>query len=160
MRYSLLIIVSLLLTPIAQAQDSSIKQFELFTNCQPLSVHHIGYVSDGGLTDDAKAFGPTIDGIQNTLGSRLRSARLYKEDYYSYPALLIKIMVVNDSVYMNLQLRKVVYDEVSEARNAVSTWSRDVISSGGDSIDIMSSLSGLVDEFLVEYLRENEAACD
>ena len=163
MRYSLLIIVLLLLTPIAQAQDSSIKQFELFANCQPLMVYHKGYISGDGLTDDAKALGLTVERIQNTLESRLRSARLYKKsegDFISSPALLIEILVLNNSVYMDLQLRKVVYDEVSEARNVVTTWSSSLIASSGDSSYIMSVLSGLVDEFLVEYLRENESACD
>ena len=160
MRYSLLIIALLLLTSIVQAQDASIKQFELFTNCQPLRVYHSDYVSEDGLTDHAKAFGLTGVGIQSILESRVRSARLYREEGFPYPALQIQIAVVNDSVYMSLQLRKVVYDEVSQVKNAVSTWSTEGMSTGGNSGDIASTLSGFVDEFLVEYLSVNEAACD
>ena len=148
------------LAPVSLGQDSEIKQFELFANCQPLAVLHQGYVEEGVLTDHAKSLGLTAEGIQATLESRLRAARLFNHNQLS-PTLLINITVIDNAYYMSLQLRKLVYDEASGIRNLVTTWDRSLVGVHvSDSGPILSKLSELTDQFLTEYLRVNESACE
>ena len=128
--------------------------FKLFADCQPMQL----IVED--LRSDASDIGLTKASIQAAAESRLRSARLYDSDPLTYPYLYINVNVVGRAFNIGLEYSKPVYDPLSDSHGVATTWNKGMVGThGGDAGYILSSISELMDTFLVEFLRVNEEAC-
>ena len=98
--------------------------------------------------------------IQVAVESRLRSARLYDSESTFGPYLYVNVNVVGRAFNTSLKYNKQVYDLASDVTGAANTWNTSFTGThGGGSNYILSTISELMDSFLVEYLRVNEAAC-
>ena len=98
--------------------------------------------------------------IQVAVESRLRSARLYDSESTFGPYLYVNVNVVGRAFNTSLKYNKQVYDLASDVTSAANTWNTSFTGThGGGSNYILSTISELMDSFLVEYLRVNEAAC-
>ena len=133
--------------------EDRVEYFQLFTNCAPLNVMIGVEVSkDSMLKLDQSA-------LQAAVESRLRAARIYGNAAI-VPALIIGIDVVGRAFVTHVILKKDVTDTTTGIRDMATTWRDGVVGTHGDNAQIVvSSLSGAIDRFLVEYLRVNEAAC-
>lgn len=146
---------ALVLATMGAATEYELGRFQLFNNCEPVDL----LVED--LSFHATGIGLTERTIQNAVESRLRSARLYNslprfDDAYLY----VNVHVLSRSFSIRLSYHKTVIDEASGLRNSASTWGRGITGAhGGNASFILSGVSELMDEFLVEYLRVNEEAC-
>ena len=132
--------------------EGSWERFQLFASCERMAVD-IGHLGPG-----VREIGLTKESIQAAAESRLRSARLFDSDATTY----LRITAIAHSVAFALQVEylKSLHDPLTGLVAAAPTWSYTFLGTHGRSSNyIMSSLSGLLDQFLVEYLRVNEEAC-
>ena len=128
--------------------------FALYTKCQLMNL----VVEDLGR--DAAKIGLTRAMIVAAAESRLRSARIFTDklaDSYLY----INVNVVGPAVAIDFSFKKLLHDDLSGLNGFGHTWSRGKSGTHGGSEEIiLSSVGNLMDEFLVEYLRVNEKACE
>ena len=130
-----------------------LKRFKLFAKCQPIKL------LVEGLPPDASKINLTRESIQVTAESRLRSARLYHSE--ARYTLYINVNIVGPAYSVRLDFKKPVRDFFSnELFGMATTWDTGSIGlHGSDGRFILSSISQLMDHFLVEYLRVNEEVC-
>lgn len=151
----LILLSCVLASSICQAQDvlapERIDRFNLFTYCFPLSL-----VIERFDSNHASA-GVTKDAVRIAVESRLRSARIY--DAESDLFLYVNLGVINNAYSIEVSLMKLLEDPASGITNYGQTWRSGSFGTFGDADFLISGLSGLVDEFLVEYLRVNEPYC-
>lgn len=143
----------LLATPLpALAQDESRERFQLFTRCAAMDLEMT-------LEDRGDVLGSlTIDEIEQAVRSRLRAARVYRED--ANYLLVVRVDVVDRAFQIGLQYFKPVHDPVSDVRDFAATWQTGRAGThGSDAGFVISSISRAMDRFLDEYLRVNEAGC-
>ena len=132
--------------------ETLLDRFRLYNECGPMDL-----VVET-LHPDAAEIGLTEASIQAAVESRLRSARLY--DSAADPRLYVNVLVSGMAVAINLDYQKPVHDPASGVTRVATTWDTGGGGThGGGAASILSSISGYMDEFLVEYLRVNEAAC-
>ena len=132
--------------------EERLNRFQLFAECRPMRLT----VED--LLPDAAEIGLTSESIQTAAESRLRAARLFSPESRQY--LYITTNVVGHGFSISVRYNKVLYDPLTDQRLSATTW--DTVVTGthsGDASYILSSLSGRLDQFLVEFLRVNEEAC-
>ena len=124
--------------------ENRIARFELFADCRPM------YLVVESLSPHASKIGLTKEAIRAAAESRLRSARLYRS-IRSAPYLYINVNVVGRGFSIS-----------SGNRGLATTWDRGSAGThGGSGANyILSSISRHMDEFLVEFLRVNEKACE
>ena len=88
-----------------------------------------------------------------------QKARLYDSEFTG-PYLYVNVNVVGMAFNTSLEYNKPVHDLASDVTGVASTWDISLTGThGGGSNYILSTISELMDRFLVEYLRVNEAAC-
>ena len=152
------VLLAIVATPQADralAQESEVNptdRFQLFNECRPMSL------IVEGLPTAAAEIGLNKASIQAAVESRLRSARLYSEDRVPY--LYVAVNVVEMAFNISLDYNKLVDDPASDVTGPAALWKSSALGThGGDSSYILSSISGIMDGFLVEYLRVNESAC-
>ena len=161
-------------------------RFQLWTGCAPmrLSVYKTES-NEAGLTQRTRESlqnlnegGLTHESLQNLAESRLRAARLYDQDQGSDFRLILAVDVFGPAFTSQLSFAKRLCDNRAAAApnpflpGAVSrrlcapavTWETSSLgtirSDGFDSANfILGGVSRMLDEFLVEYLRVNEAEC-
>ncbi len=133
-----------------------IARFELFADCRPM------YLLVERLPADASKIGLTEEAIQAAAESRLRSARLYRSIRSApYHSLYINVNVAGRGFSIRLEFKKDVYDPLSGDTGVATTWNTGGAGThGGNANYILSLLSQYMDEFLVEFLRVNEKACE
>ena len=136
----------------APAAAEELDRFALFAACAPMRL-----VVER-LDADATEFGLTEDAIRNAAESRLRSARLY--DAQGQQVLYIAVRVHGYLARITLHYNKLLHDALTGGREYAPTWIDGSIGVYlGDTGSVVSELGLLLDRFLVEYLRVNEAAC-
>ena len=131
-------------------------RFSLYNECRPMDL---GVET---LHPDAAEIGLTEASIQAAVESRLRSARLYDsaDDDDTNPRFYVNVFVSGSAFFIGLNYQKYVHDPASGVTSRTTTWDTGGGGThGGNAAFILSSISGYMDEFLVEYLRVNEAAC-
>ena len=138
--------------------EESLRVFGLFSNCQPMLI------SVRNLDDDALKIGLTKESINNILESRLRSAHLFRnkisKDQVSEPFLFVNVHVVARAFHISMEFRKWLNDPISRRRGIGTTWHDQVTGiHGKDYGYILSSISEMMDRFLVEFLRVNDGTC-
>ena len=130
------------------------QHFDLFVNCKPVVL----IVED--LPKDAQKIRITKKDIRMAVESRLRSARIYGFERMS-PLLGVSVNIVGRAFHVEIELAKYVHDSISQSDGFATTWSRGTTGiSGQDSGFILSTIAMIMDEFIVEYFRENEKACE
>ena len=136
-----------------EAQMERLERFRLATNCAPMSiaVEH--------LPTQASKIGLSRTSIQTAAESRLRSARLFDSSRSIY--LYIQVNVTRYAFNAKVNFNKHLYDPISKQMFTTITWSEAITGTHSqDSGYILSHLYKLLDEFLVDYLRVNEKACE
>ena len=131
---------------------ASFERFALFDNCRPMKL------IVEALPAEATEIGLTRESIQAALESRLRSARLY--DSESSSDLYINANMTGRAFSSSLEYSKIFYDRASDSKGRASAWNTGGVGSGGRAASILSWISSQMDEFLVEFLRVNEEACE
>ena len=155
--WSGLVLGLLLAVPLpARAQDESLGRFELFTQCDAMRLW-VGLTDENGDLDNL-----TIGRIEQAVRSRLRAARLFRET--SSYVLSAQVLVVGRAFSIDLSFFKPLHDSVSDVWGFAITWHQNFAgtygSGGADGAGfVISSISQVMDGFLDEYLRVNEAAC-
>jgi len=139
------------------ALDRIANQFTLFTNCQPLAVTVTESSKDGDTIVLTKS------DIRAAAESRLRGARIYAPKF-SLPFLNVSIIITKDAFSVWLRLIKQLSDGTySQMYGPATTWDDGYIGIHGGGFAggsfVLSSLSQLLDRFIADYLRVNEAAC-
>lgn len=159
MKRIFLILLLSFFTMVPQAKAGTIEEklerFGLFTGCAPIGL------SVRELPSDAKKINLTENAIKNSVESRLRSGRIFNNELLPY-SLDVGVNVVGHSFSINLGFYKPVRDlNFPELLGVAASW--EIGSTGihgGSANFILSGLSQKVDEFLVEYFRVNEKACN
>ena len=147
----------LLTASTVQAQAvSDLDRFQLFNACRPmmLTVEELNF--------DAQAVGLTKERIQLAAESRLRAARLYTGsiEKANYALLYVNIKVVDRTFNISVWYRKGVTDWATNSDGPATMWVTGSTGHSGDAGFIIQSLSSHLDEFLANYLRVNDPACD
>ena len=130
------------------------QRFRLFADCKPMDI-----VVEN-LNKGASRIGLTKESLQYTAESRLRVARLYDSEASHY--LYINIFARNDVFSLELAFKKKVLDRFSGVNASAVTWVVHSLGSYGNSGApfVLSTLSKYMDQFLAEFLRVNEKACN
>ena len=138
----------------APVQDvTDFDRFQLFNNCEPMGLV-VGIHPDGAADIDL-----TEERVQFAVESRLRGARLFKSDP-DVDYLFLSVNVVGAGFSVLLKYNKKLLDPASGIVGVSATWDNGKTGTHGGSAEfVVSSLSGLLDKFLTEYLRVNESAC-
>ena len=156
-RISLILLISFcVMIPEAYSEKSEevANMFELFTACEPMYLH-VNYSSTkpegANLTEKA---------IINSVESRLRSGRIFKSESLNY--LEANVNIVGYGFNIALQFKRPFKDHrFPKLYGYATTWERSMTGThGGTSDFILSKLSEMTDEFLVEYFRVNEKSCN
>ena len=111
------------------------------------------------LDSDAEAIGLTKDSTQAAIESRLRSARLFDSESRNY--LYLSVLVTATGFGVALEFNKPVFDTYSGEQFGAATWSQYMAGSHGNNGSyILGGVRNLMDDFLVQFLRVNEQACN
>ena len=146
----ILALATVLIMGAATAQN-----FGLFNNCETMGLS-IGYPMNN---DVAEEMGLTRESIENLVEIRLRAARLY-DDELGGPYLYVIVFVVGSAFNIDVEYKRWVRVVDTGAEGIAPTW--DTGSVGTHARDpkfILGTLSGLIDDFLLAYLRVNEESC-
>ena len=81
------------------------------------------------------------------------------DDPFFLPVLEVNVSVLGGAFMISMRYNKTLFDSVSGKNSFATTWNRSILGTQGGTDYIVSRLSELLDEFLTEYLRVNEAAC-
>ena len=134
------------------SEDEKFERFQLFDSCRSMRLAVVD--SQSGSTD----INLSKDSIRDAVESRLRSARLY--DSAGSSVLEISVAVSGAAFEIGIRFYKKVLDYSSNIVYRTPTWAlRSVGTHGKDSDYIYSNVSRVMDTFLVQYLRINEAKC-
>ena len=134
----------------APALAQNVNQFELFVDCKPVDL----VVEDMDAEEEDVVTG---EAIRNAAEARLRSARMY--DPQAVNTLYINFTVVGPAYSLRVAFYKWVVDEYGNGGRGV-TWRVGFTGTHGeDGNYILSHVSQLMDEFIVEYFRANDFAC-
>lgn len=139
----------------AATPEDQLAQFQLFNQCAAMRL----VVED--LPDEASDIGLTEETLQAALESRLRAARLYanRSDLVSAPSYLyLRINQAGRAFSISLEYNKSVC-ETNGLCGFAATWHTGSVGMASDSAYIRSIVTEFTDEFLAEYLKANEAAC-
>ena len=141
---------------------SDIDAFKLWNECAPIEL------LVEGLSDDAADIDLTRERIQTLVESRLRVARLYDGAalllFTPYLYVRVNVVVSEDLSFgaFNIAVffHKILRDVVSDWNWFAVTWFTGAVGAHtGDADFILQAVSGQVDQFILEYLRVNETAC-
>ena len=129
------------------------ERFSLFTECQSVSVIVEDIPGKWALADIRKAT------VRTATESRMKAAGFFKAPKED-PTLQIAIVYLDDHYSYSVALFKIVADLSSESLGHAITWQRKGVGVEDDSERTMADLMDLVDSFLTQYRRANEAACE
>ena len=150
-------VLALTAAPASAEEVSDYDRFQLWNKCRPMEL------IVAKLTDDASDIGLTKNAITVAVRSRLRSARLYSTDDHEAQnsSLYVSVHVVGAAFNIGADYSKVVTDTMIELSYSSPTWvARGFTGTHGRRADyVLSSVSEMIDQFIDEYLRVNEAAC-
>lgn len=146
-------------------------RFSLYTGCDEVEFHVDVDIENSSLSLSAET-------VRSVVEARLRAARLYKGDDGLYQPQYLRVEVSGASAAFNVRLQffrlmtwwsfdgqlakwwRQEYPDRDEPIGFASTWAnRAVGTHDGTPTIVLSVVSQLMDDFLVEYLRVNEEAC-
>ena len=153
-RLGLLVPIAVAATVHGAAAQTAGERFQLFNDCRPM------YLLVESLDSNELELGLTEQRLQAAAESRLRGARLYSSTRGA-PYLYVNINTFSVAFSVRLEYNKLLFDAASVSSYPATTWNVGSTGTHGRSAEyIVSSLSGLLDQFLTEYLRVNEDACE
>ena len=151
---------------LAQEPPTSLSDYDAFSlwnECAPMWLLLIGP------SGDAVDIGLSFERIRTLAESRLRVAQLYDaaalHDYHSpYLIVYVNVTVSEDrrsgAFSIIVSFVKHVLDVVSDRSGIAATWNTVSFGTyGGDAGYTLQAVSEELDEFILEYLRVNETAC-
>ena len=141
----------------AAAEVNEFDRFALWNECRPMRL----LVED--LDEDSAEIDLSKEALEIAARSRLRAARLYSEDFFegSFSYLYINVNVISNAFGISVKYNKYVMDLATKLEGSAPTWTAGSIGTHGrDAGYILSAVSQYTDEFIDEYLRVNETACD
>ncbi len=139
---------------VASDSDSSLERFQLFNECRPTNL----FIT----LDDSEDTGLTKERIQIAAESRLRSARLYTTTLnLTSGGLIVSVHVIKHAFHIRVLYSKILFDSLSGRSAPAITWSQRATGTYGRGAAsfILQGVSELLDGFILEYLRVNEAVC-
>ena len=140
-----------------QVQDpyaTQAERFQLFSECAPMQVWAGAFVTDA----DAVARSLTNEALRATAESRLRAARLYA-DAAPY-GLSIAVNVTGPAFSIGVDFDQWLLNPSTRQQGWARTWTRGSVGThGNDAGYIRSFVAEYLDQFLADYLRVNESAC-
>ena len=128
--------------------------FQLFNGCEPIDV--VVGVSDNEI-------GLTEERVRTTIESRLRAARIYDSTSGPFLRVLVDTLPEGPAFTTTFEFRKWLFDDLIGVTMLAGSWSSGrfgTVSGSGDASFIMQGLTENIDEFINDYLRVNEPACD
>ena len=145
-------------SPLMKLIEENRRTFALFNACKPMNI----WVTE--LSSDAEKISLQKEDIINIVESRLRSAKLFFDIGEGEPflnaTLFVDVFVVGPSFNVEVEFSKILWDEVLEVRDGARTWQRNILGTHGTNTDfILPHVKKLTEEFITEYLRENDEAC-
>ena len=154
MGVAIALVMSMLMLVVPWQSDAGAwDEFRLGNKCQP-----IGLIVESIDGDGAK-MGLTQEDITTTVRSRLRAARIYRDLEDRVPYLYVNILVVETAFNISLEFNKWLSDPISGREQFGTTWDKSVTGRTSGADYVLSSLSRRMDQFIDEYLRVNELAC-
>lgn len=138
---------------LAESRYPVLKGFELGNACEPIAVL-VELLPTG-----AVEMGLTRETIITMVRARLRAARLYTRESEPYLYVHVNAGSQQAAFSVRLQFMKVLSDPISGAESFAPTWEKDFVGQAWEADYILSTVSLLMDQFLDEYLRVNEEAC-
>ena len=149
---------------LSTATTFDLDRFQLFNECRPVSVQvdiHTG-TPPVGLTREA---------LHRTAELKLRSARLYSDDATddylyvtaSYEDLHLGTRMLGWSFSVRVRFERLVSEARSGEAGSATTWDEGSIGhvgTDGSADFILGGVAQKVDNFVLEYLRVNEEACE
>lgn len=157
MRAFLLILVITVASGAALGEELSAEErllrFQLFNSCEPMRIQV------EGLSTDAVEIGLAEESLSSLLESRLRAARLY--DGGADSSLYVEVNVGGPNFSFDLVYTKNVIDIATGYEFFVGTWELGRMGTHGQNGGYIRQLvSEDLDQFILEYLRVNEASCN
>ena len=127
-------------------------RFRLFNECRRFPVSVIVTDDELGLTEEA---------VQDAVELKLRSARLYDESDLLADYLLVRVNVTLQAFTVSSDFQRWVSESISGESWYATTFDIAYFGSHGSDIDfILQGVERSVDDFILEYLRANEEACE
>ena len=131
---------------------SDYDRFQLSSGCDQMGLW-VGDISDDGISA-----GLTKEAIEVAVRSRLRAARIYRENAGHW--LSVNVTVVGNSFSIITGFNKSVLDIMTNLQYGAPTWSKSGTGfHNGEITFILHQVSRKIDVFIDEYLRVNEDAC-
>ena len=156
MRKTLILSLLFALFPFSINSQTEAELFELYNACQPVKLA-VEYLSE-----DAKKINLTREDIINLAELKLRSARIYKRQPKDNPYLYVQVTIVGESFSNEVEFKKQVMT-LHGVSGMATTWEEGHTGRYGSASTgqdfVLSSVSKLLDKFIVEYLRANEKDC-
>ena len=156
-----IVLAALLLVPSAAGQDVValplvMQRFHLFNQCKPMAL-----LVELELGEGVERIGLAAADLKTALEARLRSARLYTKTTKPEGLLYLNVNMVAGAFGIDLEYNKFVTDVATGGTGLAATWEVGSVGTHGENKHyIVSAVAGHMDEFLVAYLRVNEAACE
>ncbi len=146
--------------------EASRERFQLFNACSPTDI-----LVTLNQREDEVVQGLSEENIKAAVESSLRVARLFDAEASSYLSVYVQLMgaTVGDrrvgwTYTTRVKFNKLVRDVASGQARHASTWEKAVSGLGptgpGIGESILGDIRGYMDQFLTEYLRVNEEACE
>lgn len=143
-----------------QTKDD-VDRFYLFGECRPMSV--MAYFGQSGPV----GFVLSRDVIQAIAERRLRTERLHVDVTHPHgpvkswpPALVVDLQMLGRSFHISVAYSKPVSDYLSGLNFMAATWQHGFIGQHtGNPEFVMRAVDQMLDKFVAEYLRVNDAAC-
>jgi hypothetical protein len=133
------------------------ERFRLYTGCRPV------YLGVQVTQDPSSRAGVAQVTIERAVRSRLRGAGMYQESLLDEqgrlsPILSVRVWLRGPAVHLRVLLMKQLIDYGADANMHATTWRIERLGAHGRNRGAVSqAIAEMVDEFLDEYLRVNEA---
>ena len=135
--------------------DRDYLKYQLFVNCQPINL------KIETASAEAQRVGWTLPRLRRVVASRLRAVDLYTDEF-TPSHLLVRVREVSfGAMDVSVDFVKALRDPITDLPGFSMTWGSTIIIAPGEAQTYLpKAVSQLLDEFLNEYFRVNEPACD
>ena len=136
------------------------QRFQLFNNCEPMSLSVQFRTMDAeGLDSRIANIEDIGDRIRTMVEIRLRAARLFADS--ANPSLSVSLDVAGPAFRIHLFYEKPLHDVVSGLTVTSPAWIYfgGIGMHGGEASFLLQNLSESLDAFVLDYLRVNDSAC-
>ena len=157
-RFVLWAILVVPVLPAAAQEPTAAERFQLYAGCSPVLI---GYVD---IQDADAELGLSEGRVETLVRSRLRGARIYYSGPITttsdVPVLTTTVYVSGQAFHIEIGMLNRVSRTSINATGIAWTWSRHITGTHGKNPSfVLGAVSEVVDIFIDEYLRVNEAAC-